>query len=297
MWGSLQQVCGAGMALAQGGERCGWETSEPALGLERGIAEAGSGGCSQLLLLPSAGTGWARQRSVSCSPLSAARWEAAGRGAAAAWPPSERQRVGCRGRCWLIVSGEKWEAIELIQIPGLKILSLAEWVSDQCIFFSDAFALRSQFRGSRENGQDIRSLAGCATHSVPRCSPCKRLYQSEVPGRLWFQRRLWLGCRLGRGFESFFFSGGSSLSGIQKLFLLMGHWILFIRPFWLIWKTQSLRDKQSISFALIAKSVSIHIHVKSVFTVNDWTKKVQLQEYINSTEGNRLFHSVHPQKS
>jgi len=39
MQGSLQQVCGAGMALAQGGERCGGDVSEPVLGLEQGIKE------------------------------------------------------------------------------------------------------------------------------------------------------------------------------------------------------------------------------------------------------------------
>ncbi|XP_071301898.1 uncharacterized protein [Agelaius tricolor] len=42
-------------------------------------------------------------------------------------------------------------------------------------FALDSFALRSQFRGSRENRQDIRSLAGRVTHSLPECSPCKRL--------------------------------------------------------------------------------------------------------------------------
>lgn len=52
MRGSLQQVCGAGVALAQRGERCGWDTSEPALGLEPGITEAGAGSCSQLLSFP-----------------------------------------------------------------------------------------------------------------------------------------------------------------------------------------------------------------------------------------------------
>ena len=32
-------------------------------------------------------------------------------------------------------------------------------------FLSDSFALRSQFRGSRENRQDITSLAGCVSHA------------------------------------------------------------------------------------------------------------------------------------
>lgn len=55
MWGSLQQVCGAGMALAQDGERCGWDTSGPALGLEQGGKEAVSGSYAQLLPSPEHG--------------------------------------------------------------------------------------------------------------------------------------------------------------------------------------------------------------------------------------------------
>lgn len=88
------------MALAQGGERCGWDTSEPALGLEHRIREAvlSSSHSSE----PREGMlTFARQSSVSysllfCSLLGSRQWA---RELQLLVPPSERQRVGCRGRC------------------------------------------------------------------------------------------------------------------------------------------------------------------------------------------------------
>lgn len=47
-----------------------------------------------------------------------------GKAIAAACPRLGEAAAWLQGQM-LIVSGKKWEAIELIQIPGLKILSLA----------------------------------------------------------------------------------------------------------------------------------------------------------------------------
>lgn len=115
MWGSLQQVCGAGMALAQGGRgvagtrlnlHLGWSRESKRLEVVAVLSSSHSPERREGMLT------FTSQNSEAVLRGSGACLEVAvGKGVAAAVPPSERQRVGCRGRCWLIVSGKKWEAI------------------------------------------------------------------------------------------------------------------------------------------------------------------------------------------